>query len=101
MTPVHITSIGAWEPAGGDPARPTRLLSTIFVNSCPVHLEAILVHDVDDEQQVVDDDFGTTLDGAYLISGGCPFQTASITTDTDGHEPFTGEYVIVAVSHAS
>lgn len=85
-----------WE-AIGDPYPADRLHARIYVNGCAVHLEAIRVqNDSHGLQRACQRDLEASIDGALMISSDGPFQTAAITVDGTA-----GDYVIVAVSHAT
>lgn len=86
-----------WEDDGDDPGSPDlagRIRprnTTIYINGCPIHLEAIEVHRVDSIQEVVNETWTDEFDAlctVYPPDGG--FQTATI----NGRE-----YVVYATSH--
>lgn len=94
-----------WEAIGdtedGGEAR-DRLLSTIIVNGCYCHIEAIrVVVPIDPDERdmyaykAADMGLDDTIDMATDINGAGPLDTATITVD--GVE---GEYVIVATSYS-
>ena len=93
MTTAHVhTPDREWEPVGT--TRPAdRLITTIHVHDCPVHLEAVRVVERDGLLLAADPLDDETLEHAAAINGIDQFRTATI--DVDGK---VGDYVIVATS---
>lgn len=78
-----------WQAVGTPPH--TRLLSTIYVDGYPMHLEAVEVEDRDDLQCAVNDDYDCQLDYAAQMNGEGHFDTAEI----GGRQ-----YVLMATSYS-
>ena len=101
---MSIIDDGEWEMVGDESEEEgimyearDRLLATVYVNSCPCHLEGIRVVERGDDgiRRAANPSYDELIDLAAGICGDGNFQTATITVDGE-----VGEYVIMATSFA-